>query len=376
MILQSYFISLLGSIRSYSNGHRFPQGVTGAGKTSLLDVLANRADIGTVTGDISIDGKMRDASFGRRIGYVQQEDIHLPTTTVREALEFSAGLRQPLMDKEYVDTVLRLLDMESYAEAIVGVPEEGLNVEQRRRLTIAVEMVAKPELLLFLGRQYLCHHHLKLGMNSHQIPHLDEPTSGLDSQTAWSICALLRKLADNGQAILCTLHQPSSQLFETFDRLLLLGKGGEQLYFGEIGPSGSAVIDYFESCGAPPCPPGANPAEWIIEITQAVADGSTKDGTHDGVKHWAERWHVSNHKQDIIRHLDQIKTSIGQKDSAPLEQYASGYAAPLSRQLLLVLKRNFQEYWRDPISLYSKFFLSIGVVSLISLLLPMNETLS
>jgi ABC-type multidrug transport system ATPase subunit len=80
----------------------------------------------------------------------------------------------------------------------------GLNVEQRKRLTIGVELTAKPALLLFL----------------------DEPTSGLDSQTAWSICALLRKLADNGQAILCTIHQPSAILFQEFDRLLFLSSGG------------------------------------------------------------------------------------------------------------------------------------------------------
>ena len=86
--------------------------------------------------------------------------------------------------------------MEAYADAVVGVPGEGLNVEQRKRFTIGVEMAAKPALLF-----------------------LDEPTSGLDSQPAWSICALLRKLADNGQAILCTIHQPSAVLFQEFDRL-------------------------------------------------------------------------------------------------------------------------------------------------------------
>lgn len=93
------------------------------------------------------------------MGYVQQEDIHLPTTTVREALEFSALLRQPRetpkKDKlAYVDYILDLMEMTSYAEAIVGVPGEGLNVEQRKRLTIAVEMAAKPDLLLFVGKLY------------------------------------------------------------------------------------------------------------------------------------------------------------------------------------------------------------------------------
>jgi ABC-type multidrug transport system ATPase subunit len=130
--------------------------VTGAGKTTLLDVLAERAATGEVSGEVLIDGKLRDASFGRRIGYVQQEDIHVPTATIREALEFSALLRQSggRSDEEklaYVDHVLDLLEMTSYSDAIVGVPGEGLNVEQRKRLTIAVEMVARPELLLFLG---------------------------------------------------------------------------------------------------------------------------------------------------------------------------------------------------------------------------------
>lgn len=132
------------------------QGVTGAGKTTLLDVLADRVTTGVATGDISLDGKGRGASFRRRVGYVQQEDIHLSTATVREALEFSALLRQPNREStrekvEYVNEVLRMMDMEQYADAVIGVPGEGLNVEQRRRLTIAVELAAKPDLLLFLG---------------------------------------------------------------------------------------------------------------------------------------------------------------------------------------------------------------------------------
>ncbi|CAD6979197.1 unnamed protein product [Tilletia controversa] len=85
---------------------------------------------------------------------------------------------------------------------MVGEVGAGLSVEQRKRLTIGVELAAKPELLLFL----------------------DEPTSGLDGQSAWSIIRFLRKLADAGQAILCTVHQPSGELFCSFDRLLLLKK--------------------------------------------------------------------------------------------------------------------------------------------------------
>lgn len=109
-----------------------------------------------------------------------------------------------------MDEVVRLLDMREYADAVVGVLGEGLNVEQRKRLTIGVELAAKPPLLLFV----------------------DEPTSGLDSQTSWAILNLLESLSKAGQSILCTIHQPSAMLFQRFDRLLLLAEGGKTAYFG------------------------------------------------------------------------------------------------------------------------------------------------
>lgn len=216
-------------------------GVSGAGKTTLLDVLAQRVSIGVVTGDMFVNGKPLDASFQRKTGYVQQQDLHLETSTVREALRFSAALRQPkstpMSEKyAYVEDVIKMLNMEDFAEAVVGTPGEGLNVEQRKLLTIGVELAAKPALLLFL----------------------DEPTSGLDSQSSWSICAFLRKLADHGQAVLSTIHQPSAILFQQFDRLLFLAKGGRTVYFGDIGRNSKTLLDYFEGNGARPCDAAEN----------------------------------------------------------------------------------------------------------------------
>jgi ATP-binding cassette subfamily G (WHITE) protein 2 (PDR) len=134
-------------------------------------------------------------------------------------LNFSALLRQPEHISEaeklaYVDEVIELLDMQEWADVVVGVLGEGLNVEQRKRLTIGVELAAKPPLLLFV----------------------DEPTSGLDSQTSWAILDLLDKLSKAGQSILCTIHQPSAILFQRFDRLLLLAEGGKTVYFGKSSP--------------------------------------------------------------------------------------------------------------------------------------------
>ena len=133
-------------------------------------------------------------------------DVHEGTATVREAMRFSAYLRQPYEVPESqkdadVEEIIELLELQPLADALVS----SLGVEARKRLTIGVELASKPELLLFL----------------------DEPTSGLDGQSAWNIVRFLKKLADHGQAILCTIHQPSSLLFESFDRLLLLERGGE-----------------------------------------------------------------------------------------------------------------------------------------------------
>ena len=130
-------------------------GVSGAGKTTLLDVLAHRTSMGVITGDMFVNGHPLDSSFQRKTGYVQQQDVHLETSTVRESLRFSAMLRQPdSVSKEekyaYVEEVIKMLNMEEFAEAIVGIPGEGLNVEQRKLLTIGVELAAKPKLLLFL----------------------------------------------------------------------------------------------------------------------------------------------------------------------------------------------------------------------------------
>lgn len=113
-------------------------GVSGAGKTTLLDVLASRTTMGVVTGQMLVDGRVRDTGFQRKTGYVQQQDLHLLTSTVREALTFSAVLRQskniPIEEKiAYVDEVIKVLEMESYADAVVGVPGEGTSSQSRFR---------------------------------------------------------------------------------------------------------------------------------------------------------------------------------------------------------------------------------------------------
>jgi ABC-type multidrug transport system ATPase subunit len=275
------------------------------------------------------------------VGYVQQQDIHLETTTVREALQFSAFLRQPAsVPKEekakYVEDIITLLEMQPYADAIVGVPGEGLNVEQRKRLTIGVELAAKPDVLLFL----------------------DEPTSGLDSQTAWSISTLLRKLSDHGQAILCTIHQPSTILFQQFDRLLLLAKGGKTVYFGDIGKNSETLIDYFEQYGAEPCPGDENPADWMLRVIGA-APGSV--ATRD----WGETWRSSSEFTQVRQEIEHLKRNKAPK--AENNDHKQQYAALFRMQLWFCTKRVFEQYWRSPSYIYSKLSLCFGTASLIKI---------
>jgi ABC-type multidrug transport system ATPase subunit len=289
-----------------------------------------------------VDGRLRDESFQRKTGYVQQQDLHLHTSTVREALEFSALLRQPpefsrAQKLAYVDTVIDLLNMREYADAIVGVPGEGLNVEQRKRLTIGIEVVARPKLLLFL----------------------DEPTSGLDSQTSWSICNLMDNLTRNGQAILCTIHQPSAMLFERFDRLLLLARGGKTVYFGEVGPGAKTMMDYFVRNGGAACPSGDNPAEHMLNVIGAAP------GVQTDVD-WPSVWRNSHEYQDVQKELVKLKNSTDISSPMNGSNNASSYtefAAPFFEQLILVGRRVFQQYWRTPSYIYSKALLTVGSVS-------------
>lgn len=221
-----------------------------------------------------------------------------------------------------------------------------MNIEQRKRVTIGVELAARPELLLFL----------------------DEPTSGLDSDTAWSICMLLRKLADGGQAILCTIHQPSGILFEMFDRLLFLSEG-KSLYFGDIGCDSKVLTAYFEQHGARKCEAKENPAEWLLRVTNHVHGSEI-------VVDWAEKWRCSEERRQIKADLNQMKEHLAADERPTDSKTSSGeFATPFAEQLYLVTKRGFTNNWRTAAYLYSQFFLVLGLVSHCSRLFPSDLTL-
>jgi len=283
-----------------------------------------------------VDGRDLPISFQRSAGYVEQLDVHESLSTVREALEFSALLRQsrdtPREEKlRYVDTIVDLLQLQDIEHTLIGSPGAGLSVEQRKRLTIGVELVSKPSTLIFL----------------------DEPTSGLDGQAAYNTVRFLRKLAEVGQAILVTIHQPSAQLFAQFDTLLLLAKGGKTVYFGDIGDNADTVKSYFEANGAP-CPREANPAEHMIE----VVSGSLSKG-----KDWNKVWLESQEHQRMTAELDRIIAEAAASPPGTVDD-GTAFASPIWEQVKIVTQRMNISLYRDTGYVNNKVMMHISLAFL------------
>ncbi|PNX99776.1 pleiotropic drug resistance protein 1-like [Trifolium pratense] len=236
-------------------------GVSGAGKTTLMDVLAGRKTGGYIDGNITISGYPKNQkTFARISGYCEQFDIHSPNVTVYESLLYSAWLRLPpevdkATRKMFIEEVMELVELNSLREALVGLPgENGLSTEQRKRLTIAVELVANPSIIF-----------------------MDEPTSGLDARAAAIVMRTVRNTVDTGRTVVCTIHQPSIDIFDSFDELLLMKLGGEQIYAGPLGRHCSQLIHYFEAIeGVPKIKDGYNPATWMLEVTSAGSEANLK----------------------------------------------------------------------------------------------------
>ncbi|EGC32790.1 hypothetical protein DICPUDRAFT_155216 [Dictyostelium purpureum] len=314
-------------------------GSSGAGKTTLLDVLAKRKTIGEIKGKCFLNGKSLQIDFERITGYVEQMDVHNPGLTVRESLRFSAKLRQepeiPLQEKyDYVEKVLEMMEMKHLGDALIGNLDTGIgiSVEERKRLTIGVELVAKPHILF-----------------------LDEPTSGLDAQSSYNIVKFIRKLADAGMPLVCTIHQPSSVLFEHFDRILLLAKGGKTVYFGDIGEKSKTLTSYFERHGVRPCNEIENPAEYILEATGAGVYGKTDVD-------WPAAWKNSPEYKAVEDELGALEAAgpiPGMDNGSPRE-----FATSIWYQSWEVYKRLNLIWYRDPFYTFGTF-VQIAITGLI-----------
>ncbi|KAF7307371.1 Pleiotropic drug resistance ABC transporter protein [Mycena indigotica] len=178
-------------------------------------------------------------------------------------------------------------------------------------------------------------------------------------QSAWNVVRLLRKLADQGQAILCTIHQPSALLFESFDRLLLLERGGETVYFGDIGKDSHVIRNYFAANGAF-CPANVNPAEYMLE---AIGAGTTP---RVGDRDWKDIWLDSPECESLRSKIAQINNEALTRPVAEKTKLST-YATPFMYQLRTVTARNYLALWRSPDYLFSRLFVCSFISFFVSL---------
>ena len=200
-------------------------GASGAGKSTLMSVLNGTND--PYDGKVLINGisihKEKDKIKGL-IGYVSQDDLLIEELTVFENLYYNAKLCfDNLIEEEIisrVDGVLKNLGLHEIRNIQVGTPlNKKISGGQRKRLNISLELIREPAIMF-----------------------LDEPTSGLSSRDSENILDLLKELARKGKLLFIVIHQPSSEIFKMFDRLIILDTGGYLIYNGNPVDS----IEYFK----------------------------------------------------------------------------------------------------------------------------------
>ncbi|XP_027084814.1 pleiotropic drug resistance protein 1-like [Coffea arabica] len=298
-------------------------GVSGAGKTTLMDVLAGRKTGGYIEGTISISGyPKKQETFARIAGYCEQNDIHSPHVTVYESLLYSAWLRLPnevdaSTRKMFVEEVMELVELTPLREALVGLPGvSGLSTEQRKRLTIAVELVANPSIIF-----------------------MDEPTSGLDARAAAIVMRTVRNTVNTGRTVVCTIHQPSIDIFDAFDELVLLKRGGEEIYVGPLGHHSSELIKYFEGIdGVSKIRDGYNPATWMLDVTSLAQESAL--GVNFAELYKSSELHRRN--KTLIKELS--TPAPGSKDLF----FPTAYSQPFFTQFTACLWKQHLSYWRNP----------------------------
>jgi len=244
-------------------------GPSGSGKSTLLNVLAGRQRTNArgmaLSGEVCVSGApISPSDFRSNIAYVMQEDSLLATETPRECLRFSAYLRLPRAQggnhEALVDLLLSTLQLEKCADTVAGSAlVKGISGGERKRTSVGIELITNPRVLF-----------------------LDEPLSGLDSYAAYTLVAALKKLAAAGVLVFCSVHQPSSEIFDMFDDAVFL-HDGRVAYHGPV----SELPGHFEKLGFP-CKPSFNPADHVMFLMQkesAEAVGRVKERWLAGALH-------------------------------------------------------------------------------------------
>ncbi|RCV32844.1 hypothetical protein SETIT_7G035300v2 [Setaria italica] len=277
-------------------------GPSGAGKTTFLNAVTGKVNGYKMTGSVLVNGKnVNIRSYKKIIGFVPQDDIVHGNLTVEENLWFSAKCRLSARMKHrdkvlIVERVIDSLDLQGIRTSLVGTVEKrGISGGQRKRVNVGLEMVMEPSLLI-----------------------LDEPTSGLDSSSSQLLLRALRHEALEGVNVCAVVHQPSYTLYNMFDDLILLAKGGLMVYNGPV----KTVEDYFTTLGIH-VPDRVNPPDHYIDILEGIVKPDSGIKAKHLPVHWMlyNGYEVPSDMQDDVKEIGeqtpQIRSSPSMSGSTP-----------------------------------------------------------
>ena len=319
-------------------------GPSGAGKTSLIELLSGQSKTGIVKGNLFLNGNPSDINIMKKIsGFVFQDDIILKTMTVKEALYMSALLRLPETisneEKENkVNEMISLLHLENCKDTIVGDSlSKGISGGERKRLSVGMEMITNPSIIF-----------------------LDEPTSGLDTYSAYSLMNNLKYLTNTGRTVISTIHQPSSDILRLFDDIIILNKG-KIIYLGEV----NNLVNYFSSIGYK-CPEYTNPSDYIfMNILNPINfnfDNNNLKSVEEKDKYILESFTKSGMEKTILD-----KCNLINNNKIKLSEKSHKYKPSLCLQLKFLLKRHLKNLIRNKSILRTKIGQSIGLGLIIGL---------
>ncbi|CAN6271010.1 unnamed protein product [Urochloa humidicola] len=282
-------------------------GPSGAGKTTFLNAVTGKVNGYKMTGSVLVNGKnVNIRSYKKIIGFVPQDDIVHGNLTVEENLWFSAKCRLSARMKHrdkvlIVERVIDSLDLQGIRNSLVGTVEKrGISGGQRKRVNVGIEMVMEPSLLI-----------------------LDEPTSGLDSSSSQLLLRALRHEALEGVNVCAVVHQPSYTLYNMFDDLILLAKGGLMVYNGPV----KTVEDYFTTLGIH-VPDRVNPPDHYIDILEGIV----KPDSGIKAKHLPVHWMLYNGYEvpsDMKDDVKEIGEQTPQIRSSPSLSGSTPHCLPL-----------------------------------------------
>ncbi|CAF0723213.1 unnamed protein product [Adineta steineri] len=325
-------------------------GPTGSGKSSLLDILADRKDRHGLHGQVLMDGQTQTDDFKYRVGYVVQDDIISGTLTVRENLMFSANLRlskkiSRTAKTTIVQQVIEQLGLEKCAEKYVGTEFiRGISGGEKKRTNIGMELVLSPSVLF-----------------------LDEPTTGLDSSTARNVMEYLHRLSRRGRTIIFSIHQPRYSIFKLFDTLFLVA-AGHCIYHGPA----NKVLPYFSSIGYV-CEEHDNPADFLLDITQGDSpienlDESNSDSDKKHVQN-AHRLHDLYIKSDIYGSiLQQISNSSNRTTAENNQLQVEIISTSRLAEISYVSQRTLRNVFRNPSLVIMQTVVTIFFATLVGLI--------